>query len=81
MSVPVVERPPDRRSPPGEGGLREQRGMQSATILALHPQTVCAGCGIEFSPRRSWHRLCRTCFAWARVAHHVGAARRALGAT
>ncbi|MBA3563358.1 MAG: hypothetical protein H0W33_05025 [Gammaproteobacteria bacterium] len=32
----------------------------------------CAQCDGHYLPRYRWHRVCNTCYAWARIGHHVG---------
>lgn len=40
-----------------------------SAILRFAPRRrACLACGYSFVPVRSWHRMCRTCFAWSRVA-------------
>lgn len=38
----------------------------------------CSGCAISFMPKRPHHTLCKTCFAWSRIALAITFTRKAL---
>lgn len=42
------------------------------------PRAICVGCGNEFVPRASWHKLCPTCHAGAAAYLAIRRARRLL---
>lgn len=79
LTVATVEHPPDKRSPPGEGGHRDQQ-KQSGIILPF-PRRECIGCGIPFLQRRPWHDRCSSCYRWSIAAFHIRAARLTFGGT
>ena len=54
------------------------RRMNQEDGLPAHHITICATCGIPYTPARTWHRHCRTCYAWHRAGYAIGIAARAL---
>lgn len=67
-----MKRPPDKRTPPGKGGVEEQQEDISSTKDAgahLCAQVVplrryCSSCGGSRSPGNA---LCSTCAEWTRI--------------
>lgn len=48
--------------------------------VGADPQRLCAGCQIPFTPRATWHQLCRQCYAGAAAILAIRRARRLLQA-
>jgi hypothetical protein len=75
---------PDKRkslATPGGGdeATANESGNDSGSILPFPTsKRTCACCGIQFQPLKTWHRLCRTCFAYSKAGSHIQLAARLL---
>lgn len=72
---------PDEMKRSGLAGTSTQpRELTADTGIIRFPQpkVTCIGCGIRFFPRRHWHRVCPTCWAYHRAITATLAARDAL---
>lgn len=57
---------PHNRGRVGNG--KEQCGSSILAFPGL-PYKNCTVCGVPFTPCHPWHRLCRQCWTFRRIAH------------
>jgi len=70
MTRAVDRPPPEKRTPPGEGGVKKktrhiQNGNSSALVHRMY--RYCTACGAPFAPEHPKHDLCAACHKWFRI--------------
>lgn len=73
---------PKENGPLATGRERGITTRLAENIIPFPPQEhnryTCSSCGILFSPRASWHDLCRQCYRWTVAGEHIAIAAAAL---